>query len=239
MSGAGEWLAAQQAADQRRFLNLLAGSVAAHVGFVALMGVMPAPPRSALPEVLRVDLVSLPVPPKASAARARPPAPPPPKQIVLPKRAPSAAPRKRAEPPPPEPIDYEDALSQLRSELGESPPEPAVPLESHATAADTVPQAAAPGTVVDAEMAAWQRAVSLHLRGCWITPPEFLNRRLVTELQVMLTSTGELVGAPRVTRASGDPYFDDNTLRAVVSCAPLPPPPEPGRRRFAFMSEAR
>ena len=40
MSGAGEWLAAQQAADQRRFLNLLAGSVAAHVGFVAMMGVV-------------------------------------------------------------------------------------------------------------------------------------------------------------------------------------------------------
>ena len=239
MTGAGEWLAAQQAADQRRFLNLLAGSIAAHVGFVALMGVMPAPSRSVLPEVLRVDLVVLPAPPKAGAARARPPAPPVPKKILLPKQAPSAVPRKRAEPPPPEAVDYEDALSQLRNELGESLPEPVVPLESNATAADTVPQAAAPGTVVDAETVAWQRAVSRHLRGCWITPPEFLNRRLVTELQVILTSTGELVGAPRVTRASGDPYFDDNTLRAVVSFAPLPPPPEPGSSRFAFTSEER
>ncbi len=239
MSGAGEWLAAQQAADQRRFLNLLAGSVAAHVGFVAMMGVMPAPSRPALPEVLRVDLVGLPAAPKARASRPRPPAPPVPKQIVLPKQAPGAVPRKKAAPPRPEPIDYEDALAQLRNELGESLPEPVIPLESHATPADTLPQGTAAGAVVDAETAAWQRAVSLHLRACWITPPEYLNRRLVTELHVVLTSTGELVGAPRVTRASGDPYFDDNTRRAVVSCAPLPPPPEPGSARFAFTSEER
>ena len=143
MSGAGEWLAAQQAGDQRRFLNLLAGSVVAHVGFVAVMGVMPAPPRPALPEVLSIDLVGLPAAPKARATRPRPPAPPVPKQIVLPKQAPGAVPRKKAVPPPPEPIDYEDALSQLRNELGESLPEPVIPLESHATPADTLPQAAA------------------------------------------------------------------------------------------------
>jgi outer membrane biosynthesis protein TonB len=239
MSGAGEWLAAQQAGDQRRFLNLLAGSVVAHVGFVAVMGVMPAPPRPALPEVLRVDLVGLPAAPKARATRPRPPAPPVPKQIVLPKQAPGAVPRKKAVPPPPEPVDYEDALSQLRNELGESLPEPVIPLESHATPADTLPQAAATGAVVDAETAAWQRAVSLHLRACWVTPPEYLNSRLVTKLHVILTSTGELVGAPRVTGPSGDPYFDDNTLRTVVKCAPLPRPPEPGSWRFAFTSEQR
>jgi outer membrane biosynthesis protein TonB len=236
MTTAGEWLAAHQAADQRRFLNLLVGSVVAHVAIVLFFGVMPAPSRPAQPEVLRVDLVALPAP--KARGRPRPPAPPAPKQVVLPKEAPAALPRKR-EVPRPEPVEYEDALSQLREELGESAPEPVAPLESSSAAADSAPQAAVPGTVVDAEAAAWQRAVSRHLRGCWITPPEFLNRGLVTELQVRLTTTGGLVGAPRVTRASGDPYFDDNTVRAVVSCAPLPPPPEPGISRFAFRSEER
>jgi len=243
MTGAGEWLAEQQAADQRRFVNMLAGSVVVHVVFAALLGVVPAPARAPQPEVLRVDLVALPVPSKPNAGTsARRPPPPAPRQTVLPKQAPRAVPKKRVPPPPPkrrEPIDYEDALTQLRNELGESVPPPVTPLAAEPTAAEPVPQNAAPRGVIDEEAAAWQRAVRLHLRGCWITPPEFLNRRLVTGVQVTLTATGELVGAPRVTRASGDPYFDDNTVRAVLNCAPLPPPPEPGISRFAFTSEQR
>ncbi len=249
MIGAGGWLAEQQAAEQRRFLHLLAGSVVAHVVFAALLALIPSSSLPLYPEVLRVDLVSLPSPPGSKPAPPPRPvrkAPPAPKQIVLPKQAPDAIPRKLAPPAPakrPEPVDYEDALAQLREELGEAAPPLPAPPAPESTAGEATPQGSATSGQavgnVDPEVAAWHRSVSRHLRGCWITPPEFLNRGLVTGVQVALTSGGALVGSPRVTNPSGDPYFDDNAVRAVLSCAPLPAPPQPGVSRFAFTSEER
>jgi outer membrane biosynthesis protein TonB len=249
MIGAGGWLAEQQAVQQRRFLHLLAGSVVAHVVFAALLALIPSSSLPLYPDVLRVDLVAFPSPPGSKPAPPPRPvrkAPPKARQIVLPKQAPNAIPRKLAPPAPPkrpEPVDYEDALAQLREELGEAVPPPPAPSAPESTAGEATPQGSAPSGqavgIVDPEVAAWHRSVSRHLRGCWITPPEFLNRGLVTGVQVALTSGGTLVGSPRVTNPSGDPYFDDNAVRAVLSCAPLPPPPQPGVSRFAFTSEER
>ena len=100
--------------------------------------------------------------------------------------------------------------------------------------------AAAPGGVAIApELARWVRSTQQHVRSRWITPPEFLDRGLVTMLEVTLTSTGALLGSPQVVRGSGDPFFDDNAVRAVMRAAPLPAPPEPGLWRFAFRSASR
>jgi outer membrane biosynthesis protein TonB len=244
----------QRAVDQGRFLNLLVGSFVVHAACLGILAVMPSPDAPLRSEVLRVDLVArLPAPaaPPKRVAKAPPaaaPVPPPkplpkalpkpaPKQIVLPKRAPKAVASKR--PPAPRrvaPIEYEDALSQLRNELGESPasrvePEPV---------GEPVATAIAPtGAVVDRELLAWVLATQRHVRSRYITPPEFLNRSLATDLEVLLTRGGELVGLPRVVGPSGDPFFDDNAMRAVMTSAPLPAPPDAGFYTFVFTSEER
>lgn len=255
MMRASGWLAEQHAADQRRFLNLLAGSFVAHALFVAVLSFTPTPDAPLLPEVLRVDLVAS-LPPAGPASRPAPkaappapkpvpkaePAPPPepvPKQVVLPKQAPRAIPHKPVPRPvpPPKPIDYEDALSQLRNELGETAPDPVQP--EAAPQADASPAATETAEAAAAENAAWLLAMKRHVRSRYITPPEFLNRSLATALEVLLTSGGELVGAPTVVRSSGDPFFDDNAVRAVMMSAPLPAPPRSGTYTFLFTSEER
>lgn len=255
---ATRWLAEQHAADQRRFLHLLAGSFVAHVLFAFLLAFSPSRDPGPLPTVLSVDLVAMPAPGAKPAARpalappkpvpvAKPPAPPPkpiPKQVVLPKEAPSAVPRKQVAPPVPkraEPVDYDDALSQLRDELGEATPSEAAPSEdiSDAELEATTAPAQSGGGVVDREIAAWVLATQRHVRSRYITPPEFLNRALATGIEVRLTSAGGLLGAPRVVRPSGDPYFDENAVRAVLTSAPLPAPPRAGSYTFVFTSEER
>jgi outer membrane biosynthesis protein TonB len=246
---ANDWLAAQHATHQRRFVHLLAGSFAVHVACAGLLAFSPAPRTSfSMREVLRVDLVGGLPAAAGPTPVARPPAPAPPKiepkKTLLPKQAPKAVPRKRAPPPPqPRAMNYDDALSKLRADLGESAPTAKTP-SAEALPGDPLPAAELSGTAgegvrVDAEIAAWQRAVKRHLQGCWITPPEFLNRALVAGVRVTLTSGGEPVGTPEVVRQSGDPYFDENAVRAVMACAPLPEPPQSGAWSFAFTSEER
>jgi TonB family protein len=82
-------------------------------------------------------------------------------------------------------------------------------------------------------------AVKRRLRSQYVTPPEFLNRALVTMLQVLLTAEGEVLGTPEVVLGSGDPFWDDNAIRTVKKASPLPPPPEAGTWTFTFSSEGR
>ncbi len=263
---ANEWLAEQHADDQRRFQQLLIGSFAAHVLGFAVLAFTPSPDPTPLPEVLRVDLIaSLPAPraaapaprpaaPKASIpqlapkAEPLPPAPPLPKQVVLPKEAPKAVPNKRVVPPAPkrpEPVEYDDAMAQLRNELGEQTPAAAVPdagasedVSDADLMATTAPAADAKGgSQLDEEIARWVLKTRRHVRNGWKTPPEFLNRNLTTVVEVELTSTGDVVGTPRVRRPSGDPFYDDNAVRAVMFATPLPPPPSSGAWTFSFTEE--
>lgn len=252
MPTASDWLAAQRAQDERRFLNLVAGSFVVHALLVGLLAFAPKRASVRIPPVLRVNLVSLPSQsssePKASPQAATRPRP---KQVVLPKQAPKAVPRRRAEPPPtrrvrPEPLAYEDALAALRKDLGEVAP-PIAPTAPDTTTgpagegadAPISPLAGAHGLAADPALMAWKTSILRHLRNCWKNPPEFLNRGLATGITATLTSTGEVIGPPRIKRTSGDPYFDDNAVRAVVTCAPLPAPPASGDWDFFFNAETR
>jgi len=260
MLRASGWLAEQHAADQRRFTQLLFASFLAHALAVVGLSIAPTPDAPRLPEVLSVDLVaSLPTPgalprpkapappkpePKPEPKPVTPPAPPPPpapKEIVLPKQAPKAIPKQRVAPPPkPAPIDYEDALSQLRNELGEKAPAPVAPQAAQAPPAPAAePSPDAGQAAIDREIAAWLLDVKRHVERRYITPPEFQRRGFSTGLQIVLTSTGELVGMPSVVRSSGDPFFDDNAVRALMMSAPIPAPPQAGSYTFVFYSEDR
>ena len=76
-------------------------------------------------------------------------------------------------------------------------------------------------------------------RSVWVNPPEFVGRGLRTELRVELRADGTVVGDPQVLRSSGDPYADDNAVRALKKASPLPAPPEAGAQTFIFVPEAR
>ncbi len=172
--------------------------------------------------------------------------------MVLPKQAPKAVPKQpdeRTAPPSsraprPEPLAYEDALAALRKDLGEATPLIAPTVQDGATeaAGEALDEPTSPfsqGLPADAALIAWKTGIQRHLRSCWKNPPEFLNRGLATGITATLTSTGEVIGEPRVERPSGDPYFDDNAVRAVVTCAPLPAPPASGDWGFFFNAEGR
>lgn len=192
--------------------------------------------------------------PKPEPAKSVPaPPPPPPKQAkLLPKQAQDAPARAAPAPaaverrPRPKEMELGDAMAALRSELGESSPVPS-------TTADAAPETAAAeqaessdvesssggSMAVSPEMLAWLAATRRHVQERWVNPPEFLNRGYVTELEVELRADGSLVGPPEVRRSSGDPYADDNAVRALQKASPLPPPPAAGRQIFIFVPEAR
>jgi outer membrane biosynthesis protein TonB len=236
------------AARRRRFRILLGASLAFHVLAVSALAFVPEPAPPPLARVISIDLLSLPAPaPSKPAPAPAKPAPAPPKKIVLPKKAPALrAKPKKVKPamsrPRPKELEYDEALANLRSEMGEpEPPTPPAEAEVVASEGGEAESAAAGegGAPVSAEVKAWEAAVKRHVRSGYVTPPEFLDRTLVTCLQVVLTVEGDVLGEPDVVIGSGDPFWDDNAIRTVMSASPLPPPPEPGTWPFCFPSEAR
>ncbi len=89
------------------------------------------------------------------------------------------------------------------------------------------------------ELLDWIRDTKRHVRRTYITPPEFLNRGLITCMEVLLTADGRVIGEPALLRSSGDPFWDDNAARAVARASPLPAPPADGEWIFCFPSEER
>lgn len=241
-----------EGAERRGLQRALWISLAGHFVLIGALLFAPAPRPSLLPPVISVSLVAaVPVPARAKSsspkqARAIPkpaprkPAPAPkPKRVILPKQpAPMTAKPRVA--PKPEPLAYEEAMAQLRDELGEELTEEPVadvePVENELLGEPTI-QAGGGGFRVSPEVAAWMFATRRHIRRVWITPPEFMNRGLKTELRVNLSASGDVLGIPRMVRSSGDPFWDDNTLRALRMASPLPPPPEPGEWPFVFSPE--
>ncbi|MEE8581826.1 MAG: TonB C-terminal domain-containing protein [Myxococcota bacterium] len=228
----------RQASEQgREFRRRLIGSAVGHVLFLSALAFTPAPPAKPLPAVVTIDLLArlpgTPAPPRA-APRARP------KQakVVLPREAPPArtrpvSPRSRTRP---EELEYDDALAKLREELGEStPPDSPEPVDGLAELA----QGSGAGTPVSREFLAWVRDTKRHVWQTYVTPPEFLNRGLITCMDIFLGADGQLLGAPTLRRTSGNPFWDDNAVRAVMRASPLPPPPRAGEFSFCFPSEER
>lgn len=249
-----------EADAQRRVRRALGFSALAHVLVVIVLMFKPTPEPLLLPAAITVDLVAAPpsVAPPAAAkpapvAKPRPVAPPPPPQAkILPKRAPDALAKPAAKPAPVEPIrrrarpkemELGDAMAALRNQLGEPTAESsdAPPVE----VADASPSAGLPGAIdaagtatVSPELRQWMADTIRHIQGVWVNPPDFLGRGLLTELRVELLADGTVVGSPEVLRSSGDPYADDNAVRAINKSSPLPAPPTAGAQIFIFSPEA-
>ncbi|MBY0401493.1 TonB C-terminal domain-containing protein [Myxococcota bacterium] len=153
---------------------------------------------------------------------------------------------KPAEKPPPKPaekdLSYEDAMKSLDEELGEDETEdllaraPARPNVRRSTEASGASQSSS-GVKIDPALAAWYLETKRLIQSKWVTPANFVGRGLQTVMELKLSASGALIGEPVVVRTSGDPYFDDNAVRAVLSVAPLPPTPKPGKTIFIFSAE--
>jgi TonB family protein len=161
-----------------------------------------------------------------------------------PKPKPEPAPEPAPVRPAPDPeLSYEEAMAALDQELGVDETAellaPATPGEISGEPAESTGQpASSRGVVVSPELAAWSLETRRRIQSVWVTPAAFRGRGLATSLELRLSATGEVLGEPRVVGSSGDPYFDDNAVRAVLKANPLPPPPKPGQRVFVFRSEA-
>ena len=252
-------------ADRRRqrFQRAVILSAIFHLVIIAALAVTPDPPPIKMPSAITVDLVAaLPAPPSISRSKPAAPSPkapaPPPKAKVklLPKRAPDPAPpapvaKPKPKPSPksppkpapvlrrkprPEEMSYEDALAQLRDDVGEAAPDAPTPAKP-APQASPAAKGSVSGVVIDPELAAWNLAVMRHVRSVWITPTEFRDRAWAAQLEINLAPDGRVLGSPRLVHSSGNPYFDDNAVRAIMRASPLPPPPQPGARSLIFTSE--
>jgi colicin import membrane protein len=247
---------------ERRFRRMVAWSAGVHVLLLALVLAAPRPQGTSvgMPGVIRVDLVAAAAPPAPPAeaparpqARPAPPPPPPkppvPERKVLPKEPTQAAVRPQPKPEPapvapaptpaPEPerepeVGYDELLAQLRQEAGATAP-PAAAAGTGAAAGAGLGSAAVGGgsVLVSPEVMAWMRRAKVHVTRAWVLEPGFRTHPLETEILVRLGPGGEVLGT-RITRRSGNPWFDESVERAIEKASPLPAPPEADEWPFVF-----
>jgi len=193
-----------------------------------------APPKAAPEPIPPKPLPSEPPPPIAKApVQALPENVPTKIRKVEPRR--DVDPRRR---PREKELSYEDAMASLDDELGPvedrdllKPAAEAPPAESSGS-----PQSKR-GVVVSPEMLAWATATTRRIQNNWKGVSSYEGRGLATSLELELSARGDVLGTPRVIRSSGDPFFDDNAVRAVMMVSPLPAPPRAGPTVFVFKSE--
>jgi colicin import membrane protein len=220
--------------------RLIAISLAAHLVVVAFFGFSPESKISVPRGVISVELVRAPAAarPTTSAPVAKP-APPKPKKVLLP--AEPTTPKVKPKVVKPEVVEkpapakeYEDVLAQLRAESGEDAP----PTEIAEAAPAVIGSPGSPtGAAISPEVAAWLKRAKIHVRKNWVVAPGFRNEALEAHVEVNLDASGGVRGTPRLSRRSGNPWYDEGVIRAIQKSSPLPPPPEAGKWNFVFLPE--
>jgi len=242
------------AARRRELQRAVAISVVGHAVVVGALLLEPSfgERRIIGSTIVTVDLVASAPPPAPRPA----PAPPGPRKVLLPARPTRTAPEvlpvpEVAKPEPAVEEEYDDLLAKLRADAGEAQPDPVElarrepeppPQAAPSPAARPAPALAPSGPTgvrVSPEVAAWVRDARLHVRREWVLAPGFRFEDLETHLSVELDSDGRLQGEPRVTRRSGNPWYDESVVRAIQKADPLPAPPEAGQWPFVFRPEDR
>jgi colicin import membrane protein len=240
-------LASLEDERRRQFRRFVAVSAALHVAFAVAFWVGPVRRSgTAQPAVVRVDLRTIeelgPVPkarPAPPAPKPKPPPPPPEAKKVLPKQPaplpkpkpaeakprpePKAEPKPKQEPAPEQ--SYEDVIAQLREQAGETKPVEVTQAPAGGPAGL--------GQLVSPEVARWMRDVKMHVTRAWILEPGFRLQALETKVDVDVGPSGE-VRSVRITKSSGNPWYDQSVERAIKKASPLPPPPEADDWPFSF-----
>ena len=228
--------------------RLIAISFAAHLVVVVIFGFSPDSKISVPRGVVAVELVTAPARARpaapAPATKPAPPKPKPepkPKKIVLPAEptTPKIEPKVVEKAPPVQPKpkpeqQYEDVLAQLRAESGEDAP----PTEIAKAAPTAIgPPGSPDGVAISPEVAAWLKKAKFHVRKNWKLPANFRTQALEAQVEVNLDASGVVRGTPRLSRPSGNPWYDEGVIRAIQKSSPLPAPPEAGKWNFVFLPE--
>lgn len=199
----------------------------AHVGLFALIVAMAVALRPSLPtHFLSVRLVSPPpVPERRPAPKKEPePAPAPRREVRKPERAPSKSkiPAMVKEKPLPRPVV--EAPKKI------SPPE-APPSSELARPAE---RALPPGPSIEVavqdpnfKFPYYYAMLQRKLFSTWDPPPlRYGNPVIDAVIFFSLGRDGSLKSPPRIEQSSGNAYYDQAALRAVLRAAPFPPFPE-------------
>jgi len=203
----------------------------------------PAPPPEAAPAPPEPAPAP---PPEAVPAPPPPPPPPKPKQIVLTEKSTTPKPKDKPkpekevfkEPPKKQEKSLDDLLAEMRNSDTTKPsaaptPAPAQPVQT--ASAPTGPPSEGTGEV-SPEEAAWRARVRQKMKGIWIVPPGFRTQPLETRVVVKLDAAGNILDS-RITKKSGNPWYDEEINRALVKVKSLPPPPEAGEWLFQWKPE--
>jgi outer membrane biosynthesis protein TonB len=228
------------------FRRFLIASAMLHVGFFGLMAWSPTIPTMSQPSAISIDLtMSVPSPAAKPGPAARPkpkPKPPKPAPTILPTQPSTPKPMAKPKPEPtpreeeePQEVEYDDLMAQLRADAGEPDPSAEPAEEPVQTAA--IGGGGGPGVPIPPELADWMREARIHVRRSWVVPPAFEMESLVVEIAIELDAAGNVRGKPRVTRRSGNPWYDDNVISSIKKATPLPAPPEAGTWTFVFYSD--
>jgi len=86
-------------------------------------------------------------------------------------------------------------------------------------------------------VAAWLKRAKIHVRKNWVVPPGFRTQALEAQVEVDLDAGGQVRGTPKLTKRSGNPWYDEGVVRAIQKSSPLPRPPEAGKWPFVFVPE--
>ncbi len=196
---------------------------------------------SPLAGAVMVELVAA-APGSAPAARPAPRRAPPRKTVVLPKEPkalakPKPRPARKAKPAPKptQQKSLDDVMRELQRKAG---PADEVARPQQVARAGAVAGSAGSGTArVDPATAGWLRRARIHVRRGWVLAPGFRTQELEAHVKVRLDAQGNIVGKPRITQRSGNPWYDDSVMRAIEKASPLPAPPEAGEWPFIFRPE--
>jgi TonB family protein len=237
---------------RREMRRLFTISAIVHLVLIASFAISPRSKISVPRGVISVELLSAPsfarpAAPAPVAKRAPPkPAPLKPKKVVLPAEPTTpkvkpkiAKPKPVTKPAPPkaEPEkQYEDVLAQLRAETNDD--EPAPPIEIAKAGSTAIgPPGSPDGVEISPEVAAWLKKAKIHVKKNWVLTAGFRTQIIEAHVEVNLDASGRVRGKPRVSRRSGNPWYDEGVVRAIEKSSPLPPPPEAGKWNFVFVPE--
>ncbi len=207
----------------------------------------PAPPAPSAPAPPIAE-APVQVLPEETPGRIREAKPDPPKVVAEAKVEPTPKPKPPAPPPRPKKeeafADGDAAMAALMAELGGD--EVSELLESSAAqraedAANEAESAGAPqkGIKVSPEQLAWDRGAQQQISRRFPDLARYRGRRLVAQVEINVTSSGDILGNPKLIRTSGDLDFDRRAVSAILLAAPFGAPPEAGPRRLNLNSEDR
>lgn len=185
-------------------------------------------PKLSIPPFYDVKLVRLPAettpePPKEAAPAPQPEKPKPKTAKALP--PPKALPKKSALPE----LDQKKAKPAEPAE--ERVPEPVKPADRPAGKTEGVAVSTAAGE--DFKFPPYLVIVRDKIEQTWNPPPGVQGAK--AKVQFTVHRSGR-VGDPKLLESSGNFYFDQAAVRAIMTASPLPPMPEEFYRDFAVFT---